>query len=71
MPNKKLAPGALIKVYQKHLTQEDYEGLARLVKDLDHGDDEMGYRWEVRFIGARGHDEVTTYERWVHARDLK
>lgn len=61
----------MVKVYQKHLTQEDLEGYARLVKDLEHGDDEMGYRWKVRFIGSRGLAEATTFERWVHARDLQ
>jgi hypothetical protein len=59
MPTK-LMPGMKVSVFQKPLTDENFEGIATLVK-FKHRDDFDGTeRWEVKFD-----DDPTTYPRIV------
>lgn len=54
-----------IKVYNKPITDEDFEGNARLYRHHPSEDDpELGQRWTVAF------DDVMFVDRWVHPRNL-
>jgi hypothetical protein len=55
----------VVKVFDKPVTDEDYEGNARLYrhhKQEDH--DERGERWSVVF------SDGSIVKRWVHARNV-
>jgi len=66
MKPKKLFPGLKIMVYQKPLTDEDFEGRATLFTRADKYTDSAGNeRWKVVFD-----NETESYSRIVHARNL-
>lgn len=55
----------VVKVYGKPITDEDYEGTARLYRHHSEEDDaEIGERWTVVFSDG---DMV---DRWVNERNL-
>lgn len=57
-----LKSGDKVKIYQKPLTEEEFEGEAVLVNQIiAHENDKMEY-WEVRFYSR---DWTETYNRWV------
>ena len=61
----RLKQNALINIYQKPITDENFEGVARLYRHhSDEDDEEIGQRWTVRFANG---DMV---DRWVHPRNL-
>ncbi len=59
-----LAPLHFVKIYQKPITDEQFEGEAQLIKhELDLSD---GYQqWQVKFSG-----EPESYLRTIHPRHL-
>lgn len=55
----------VVKVFQKPVTDESYEGDARLYRHHQKEDDEeLGQRWTVAF------PDGSMVDRWVHARNL-
>ena len=63
--------GDIVKVFCKPITDEDAEGIAKLVQHFPDADDpHRGERWAVQFVGPRGTLEVQTAARWVNARNL-
>jgi hypothetical protein len=59
-------PGEIVSIYQKPLTEEGYEGNARLVKRLYRHGTFLGrhlVRWTVRFI--EDGDDTRLYERSI------
>ncbi len=55
----------LVRVFQKPITNEGYEGMARLYRHFKEEDDpELGERWTVRFANG------DMCDRWVHKRNL-
>lgn len=67
--------GDKINVYQRPMTDEDFEGVAILVRPVD-GNPEPDDRpdvdqfWVVQFIDSRGGVERDTYNRFVYPRHL-
>ena len=50
-----LHAGQQLRIYQKPLTREDYEGIARLIAFealTDYHDGQPLERWRVRFVGT-------------------
>lgn len=58
-----LVSGRWVRVYQKPLTDEDFEGIAQLVKCS--GEQDGGERWLVRFPGDEEH-MVVRFVRLSH-----
>jgi len=56
--------GAKIKVFIKPMTDEEYEGIAKLVHH-QKDDAQIGELWAVLFDG-----ETAPVNRWVNARNL-
>lgn len=57
--------GDLVKIYQKPITKEDYEGEARLVKRIPFN--LPGFeRWEVHFVNDM---PGQTYERNIYIKE--
>ena len=63
----KLKAGMRVKVYQKPISDEDFEGNATLKGHADKFTDSIGHeRWFVRFDGDK---DGGTYPRLVHIRN--
>lgn len=69
--DNKMKIGDIVKVFCKPITDEQQEGIAKLVQHFsDEDDPEIGERWTVRFVGRSGALEVQTVDRWVNERNL-
>lgn len=56
----------LIRVFHRPITDEQFEGVARLYRHFpEEDDDELGQRWTVMFLNGDMAD------RWVHPRNLE
>ena len=56
---------SMVKVFQMPITDEKFEGEARLMQHHASEDDlELGERWTVRF------SDGALVDRWVHERNL-
>lgn len=63
--------GDIVKVFCKPITDEQQEGIAKLVQHFpDEDDSEIGERWSVRFVSRRGNLEAQIVDRWVNERNL-
>lgn len=69
--DNKMKIGDIVKVFCKPITDEQPEGIAKLVQHFPEEDDaEIGERWSVRFVGRSGTLEVQIVDRWVNERNL-
>lgn len=66
----KMKIGDIVKVFCKPITDEQAEGIAKLVQHFPEDDSEIGERWSVRFVSRRGNLEAQIVDRWVHERNL-
>jgi hypothetical protein len=62
--------GQRVKVFQKPITDEGFEGVAILDHQNAPLSDEVGEYWQVRFIDGRGMPESQTFGRWINERNV-
>lgn len=66
MPKQKLEKGKCVRVYQRPITDEDYEDTALLMEKVRDGFEPEGYEtWWVKF-----RNEFGLYRRMVHERNM-
>jgi len=61
-----LAAGRTVQVFQMPFTDEQPEGMAKLIRRESLAEHDGHERWYVQFAG-----EEQKYGRWVHARNLQ